>query len=417
MYQRRYFDDLLDQLEEDLPAVLIDGPKGVGKTSTALQRVQTVKRLDEPASKALAEANIDWCTQGDGRILLDEWQRVPQSWDAVKRSVDEKRIAGKFILTGSLPDSSTHSGAGRIVSLRMRPLSLAERIASKPTVSLSLLTSASVNEVSGTTTFGLVDYVNEICRSGFPGIRSGGAKAIALQLNGYVERIIDTDLPELGRAIRKPAQTLAWLRAYAASTGTTTSMEAIRLAASGGHDGPLAKTSIQPIAEALSRLRIIDELEPWLPTQNFLLRLGQSPKRYLADPALTVQLLGLSGESLLNPDGVRNFQGPILGRLFESLVALSLRVYADSNFLKVTHFRETNGRHEVDFIVELEDGKVLAIESKLGSVIRPGDEDNLLWLRGQIGDRLAGMVIVNTGQEAYVTSQGVSVVPLALLGP
>lgn len=135
VYRRRIVDDLLDELMLQLPAVLLDGPKAVGKTSTAALRANTVKRFDRPEERLLAEANPTWITQGEKPILLDEWQRSQSVWDRVKAAVDSDFTGGQFLLTGSMPNAETHSGAGRITSIRMRPLSIAEREISPSTIS------------------------------------------------------------------------------------------------------------------------------------------------------------------------------------------------------------------------------------------------------------------------------------------
>ena len=136
-YVRRVVDAELDTLFPELPAILLDGPKGVGKTATALRRAATVWRLDSAPQRAIALADSQVVVGAEPPVLLDEWQRVPDVWDAVKRAVDAKPSGGQFLLTGSAPTTGTHSGAGRITSVRMRPLTLPERGVSRPTVSMA----------------------------------------------------------------------------------------------------------------------------------------------------------------------------------------------------------------------------------------------------------------------------------------
>src|SRR5690606_20923158 len=172
-YIRRIVDDELDELLPALPAVTLEGAKGVGKTETALQRARTVYRLDDPAQQAIAEADPERLLNGEPPILLDEWQRVPAVWDRVRRAVDAGADPASYLLTGSASPTHppTHSGAARVVTVRMRPLSLAERGLATPTVSLRALLEGGRPEVRGTTEVALADYTREIVGSGFPGLR------------------------------------------------------------------------------------------------------------------------------------------------------------------------------------------------------------------------------------------------------
>ncbi|UUY05549.1 AAA family ATPase [Svornostia abyssi] len=238
-YQRRVVDDELDELLESLPALAIDGPKGVGKTRTALQRANTVHRLDDPAALAVAQADPSRLVQGEPPVLIDEWQRLKEVWDLVRRAVDDGAPPGSFLLTGSaIPDPPpTHSGAGRIATVRLRPLAVSERLRSS-SVSLADLLSGEGARVAGTTDVSLADYTDEILASGLPGIRPLKDRARRLQLDGYVDRVIDRDIPDdAGAVIRNPAALRRWMSAYAAATSTTAAFEALRDAASGGGVG------------------------------------------------------------------------------------------------------------------------------------------------------------------------------------
>ena len=179
-YIWRTIDEELDELLAGLTAVAIEGPKAVGKTATALKRAKTVYRLDDPAQAVVAAADPGRLITGAAPILIDEWQRVPESWDVVRRAVDEDPSPNRFILTGSATPTAppTHSGAGRIVRLRMRPLSLAERGLESPSVSLRSLLSERDSPVEGKTAVTLRQYAAEIVRSGFPGLRALQGRAL-----------------------------------------------------------------------------------------------------------------------------------------------------------------------------------------------------------------------------------------------
>lgn len=421
-YVRRVVDDEIDELFDELPAILLDGPKGVGKTETARQRAATIRHLDDTAQAAVADADPRLILEGDRPVLLDEWQRVPAVWDAVKRSVDADPSGGRFLLTGSAPfsDSETHSGAGRITTLRMRPFTLPERGAATPTVSLRELLSADGNlPLTGSCDLGLGDYTDQILAGGFPGTQHLSGRALRHQLDSYLTRIVDRDLSEAGFTVRRPATVKAWLTAYAAATSTTATWERIRDASSAGVASKPAKTTTLPYIEILTALRILDDLEAWVPGLNHLKRLTQSPKHHLADPALAARLLGVTKDKLLagEPGSVAvPRDGTLLGGLFESLATLSMRVFAQAAEASVFHLRTWDQR-EVDLVVERGDGRVLAFEVKLASRIDDRDVRHLKWFGDAIGGQMIDAAVLCTAPAAYRRRDGIGVIPLGLLGP
>ena len=421
-YIRRVVDGELDELIEALPALALEGAKGVGKTATASQRVASVHQLDDPAVRALAEADVERLLGTSRPVLLDEWQHVPAVWDRLRRAVDDGAAPGSFLLTGSASPRETgaHSGGGRIVSVRMRPMSLAERAPGTATVSLGNLLQGGRPVPEGQTGMTLEAYVDEILRSGFPGLRALSGRALRAQLDGYLARIVDRDFPELGHPIRNPSGLRRWMTAYAAATATTTSFEKIRDASTGGHATKPARSTVQPYRDVLQRLFVLDEVPGWKPTRNHIAELSLPPKHHLADPALAARLLGVTAATLLSGEARRPAvvrDGTLLGALFESLVTLSVRVYAQAAEARVGHLRTHRGLHEVDLIVERADGRVVAIEVKLTATPRDRDVEQLIWLRERLGDELLDAVVVTTGREAYRRPDGIAVVPAALLGP
>lgn len=419
-YVRRIVDDELDAVLPQLPAVMLDGPKGVGKTETALQRARSVWRLDDPAQLAIVQTDPAIPVTDPPPVLLDEWQRFPAVWDAVKRAVDAGAAPGAFLLTGSAASrGTTHSGAARIVTARMRPLTLPERGVCEPTVSLADLLAGTRDPVRGETNLTVRDYTGEIVRSGFPGMRALSGRALRTQLDGYIDRIIDHDVPDAGHDIRRPATLRAWLTAYAAAAGEAVSYEKVRDAATAGHGDKPAKTTTLPYIDVLTDLRILDPIHAWLPGLGHLRRLTQAPKHHLADPALAVRLLDLDAKALLSGEAgsvALPRDGVLLGGLFESLAAMSVRVFAQHSEAKVAHLRTYGGEHEVDLIVQTGGGDVVAIEVKLSATIDDADVRHLNWLEDKVGDRLLDKVVLCTGGRAYRRLDGVAVVPLALLG-
>lgn len=422
---KQYFDRIvdreLDELLLQLPAISLEGPKGVGKTETARRRAATVYALDDPAQRTIVEADPARVVIGDPPILIDEWQRVPAVWDIVRRAVDAGCPPAQFLLTGSATpaDAPTHSGAGRIVMVRMRPLSLAERPMASPVISLGELLRGHRPALTGRSDAVLNDYVNEIIQSGLPGLRAYSGRGLRAQLDGYLHRIIERDFEEQGLSVRRPEVLRRWLIAYAAATATPASFEALRNAATSGEGDKPAKTTTQPWRDALANLWILDPVSAWLPTQNELNRLAQAPKHHLADPALAARLLGLDTAALLEGrEGRAQIarRGSLLGRLFESMVTLSLRVYAQANEAQVRHLRLHAGQREVDLIVERPDRRVLAIEVKLSRSVNDEDVKQLLWMKERIGDDLLDAIVINTGPEAYRRKDGIGVIPATLLG-
>lgn len=420
-YLPRVVDAELDELLAGVPAIAIEGPKGVGKTATALRRAHQVIRLDLPEERALLEADPGRLSRGGTPILLDEWQRFPLAWDLVRREVDADPRSARFILTGSaVPvQAPTHSGAGRIVSLRMRPLSIAERGLQPPTVSLAGLLAGGRPPVAGAATVDLPGYLRSLLGSGFPALLGGPPRAQRAQLDGYLQRVVEREFPDQGHPVRRPAALRGWLEAYAAATATTASYNSLLDAATPGEGDKPARTTTTAYREVLTQLWLLDPVPAWTPSGHPLQRLGQAPKHHLADPALAARLLGASLDGLLQGEAGRSSlrlrDGQLTGRLFESLVTLSLQVYAQAAEARVHHLRTRNGDHEVDLLIERGDGRVLAVEVKLGRHVDEGDVAHLRWLEQRLGDDLIDALVVTTGPEAYRRRDGIAVVPAALL--
>lgn len=421
-YIPRVIDGELDALLPGLAAIAIDGAKAVGKSATTARRAGTFFALDDPETLAILAGTPALMDGSPRPVVLDEWQRLPELWDRVRRSVDQDPVTGgRFLLTGSAapPDTPLHSGAGRIVHLRMRPLALSERGLGPTTVSLAALLDGTAT-IEGTTPASADTYVDEIVASGFPGIRMLEPRVRRMRLDGYLANIAEREFPELGTVVRRPATLRAWLAAYAAATASTASYNSILHAATSGEDDKPAKTTTIAYRDALTKLWMLDPVEAWLPVPNPFTRLASAPKHFLADPALAARLLGLDQRDLFRPNSASPLgpqPGPMLGRLFEALVAQSLQTYAQASEARVSHLRTRNGDHEVDFIVHRGDHTIVAIEVKLSASVSEPDLKHLNWLRGIIGEGLVERVVINTGRQAYRRADGVAVVPAALLGP
>ena len=301
----------------------------------------------------------------------------------------------------------------------MRPMTLYERGVADPSVSVRRLLSGAVAPLRGDSSVTLTDYVEEICASGFPGMRSLSARALRFQLDSYLRNAVDRDVAEQGLVVRRPDAMMAWLRAYAAATSSTTSYTQILDVATPGESEKPARSTANSYRDALAALWLLDPVPAWSPTGSRMSRLGASPKHHLADPALAVRLLGLSVSALLDGAGkpLSTATGGMLGPLFESLATLCLSVPAQAAEAEVFHLRTRNGDHEVDLIVVRPDGRFVAIEVKLAGTVEERDGKHLRWLREQAGGRMLDAIIINTGPHAYRRPDGIGVVPLSLLAP
>ena len=362
-------------------------------------------------------------------MLIDEWQEEPAAWDGARRSVDAQWVPGRFLITGSANPKNVqvHTGAGRFIAVRMRPMSFAERALAEPTVSLRSILQAhskgKISQISGSSSIDLTRYLLETLRSGFPAIWQASERIRPALLDSYLDTALEREVPALGELFRRPDSLRSWLVAYAASISSTASFA--RIGAAVDAQTRPARSTVIDYRDALAQLWLLDELPAWLPRGLELGRLVKAPKHELADPALAARLLHVSAETLLTQgtqvDTASQYaslrDGPFAGSLFESMAALSLRVYAQANGLSAGHLRTFGGEHEIDVVLYTPDDHALAVEIKLTPTPDNHDVRHLNWLGNILGDRLIDKMVVTTGPAAYRRQDGVAVVPLALLGP
>ncbi|MDR2347803.1 MAG: DUF4143 domain-containing protein [Bifidobacteriaceae bacterium] len=421
-YQRRVIDDELDEFQPQLAATHLYGAKGVGKTATALRRAASVISLDQTRDRELFLADPDAIESLPPPLLIDEWQRQPEGWDRVRQSVDAGAPNGHYIIAGSASPprgGQVHSGAGRIVSFMMRPLSLAERGVAEATVSLGDMLKGEA-KATGRTKLKLADYVREITASGFPAIRPHSERTRSRLLDSYLRNVVQREVPEQGYPVRKPAALLQWMAAYAAATANTTSYNRILDAAMPGVSDKPSKPAAIAYRQVLSRLWLLDPVEAWSPSQARIERLTWAPKHYLADPALAARLLKVDQAALLRgSQGTRSHlrAGNLLAVLFEHLVALSVKTYAQAGDAEVRHLRTHGGQHEVDLVVENSAGGVVALDVKLTATPVSDDVKQLVWLRDRLGSSFVDGAVITCGSQAYRRKDGIAVIPAALLGP
>jgi predicted AAA+ superfamily ATPase len=422
----RLMEYYLKNLLEIFPAIAVDGLKSIGKTVTSKELSKTIFELDTKKDLIKFRNQINDLQKMKKPILIDEWQRYPESWDKVRRLVDDETPSGSFLLTGSLTDENidVHSGSGRIIRKKMFPLSFEERGLVKKTVSLGkILNSKKYSyKMSGQTNINFEKYIDEILISGLPAFRKYKFPAINNMFESYFYNILSHEFKQQGLNLRQPETLYRWLKGYSAAIATDASYnEILDASTSGEGNKPAAKTTIA-YREALTNLFLIEELMPWADGENYFSTLKKVPKHYLAEPAFAAYLLELSKETILGNgefnENQRRFDdkyGNILGRLFEALVKQSLNTYTSVNEAKLFYFATNNPKHEIDFIVKKQD-KLVAIEVKMVPDIDENDVKELKWFKEKMGHKFSEAIVLTTGDFAYRREDGIAVIPFALFG-
>ena len=425
MYKKRLIDDLLLEYKKSKFAILVEGAKATGKTTTCEELTEESFYLDQLTQREVIENNPEMVFANGKDILLDEWQRLPEIWEIVRRKIDEGTYKGAIFLTGSSPSLQPriHSGSGRILRFKMRPLSMEERGLddADTKVRLSHLLSNNIEEMFTYETAVTLDhYLDEIFNSGFPGIRLEPEKFRTRSIASYIDNIIHHDLLEQEIKVRKPQSMKAWLTAYAAATATNASGNTIAEAAFSDKESSVSVNTIQAYKEILQGIGVIEQVPAWLPFGSFFTNLGKTPKHFLVDPAIAVSLLNVSKKNLMLgrrlPKSVGKLNKTFLGQLFESLAYQSLATYADISEADLSHLRLRGGEKEIDFIIQKED-MLVAIEVKSKPNIDGKDVASLHWFEQKVAEEYDVVkVVINAGQYAYRRKDGVIVVPLALFG-
>jgi len=416
-YVARIADTQLADRLTALGAVVIEGPKACGKTATARQLAASEVLLDVDVDAARA-ASIDpgLILAGPVPRLLDEWQREPRVWDAVRRAVDDRSRPGQFILTGSATPSDEvprHSGAGRISVMRMRPMTLFEQGHSHGELSLSGLLSGQA-QAPARCDLDLPGYIDRIVVGGWPQLLGATPAAASRFVTDYLDNIVEHDIELVSGARRDPRLVRRFLHAYAQLSSQPARLSTIVERARGdvdeGEGGP-TRWSAEPYLRALRRLMIIDEVDAWSPALRSRSRLISVPKRHLVDPSLAAALLDCSPARLLGDLNT-------LGFLFEALATRDLRIYAEAGGGHLFHYRERSGDLEVDLVVEHTDGSWAGFEVKLGGAQIEQAAAALTRLAETRLTRPPSLLAVITGTEfGYRRPDGVWVIPLGCLGP
>lgn len=413
-YRSRVVDEAIESALATFGAVILEGPRAVGKTTTALEHAASSVRLDSsPDLATLADTAPEAVLAGDVPRLVDEWQLAPNVWNAVRHAVDTRRASGQFILTGSSTpsdDLTRHSGAGRFRRIALRPMSLAESGDSTATVPFpGLFTGKAVAGIDGPT---VDDYARLIVRGGWPTLVDAPRRSATEYLAAYLEDVARSDLALAGTRV-DPVRMRALMRAIARNTATE--MPVTRLAKEaeirGGEQSVSGQTA-RKYLDALTRVNVLEEQPAWLPHLRSAVRQRVSPKWHFIDPSLAAAALQASPEALIADPRT-------LGFMFESLAIRDLRVYAGAIGGVVTHYRDEQGL-EVDAVVELPDGRWSAFEVKLGGQANiDAAARNLQRLVAKVtpakAKALASLNVVTAGRVSMTRSDKVNVIALGHL--
>lgn len=414
-YRPRVVDRELRERLAAAGAVLIEGPRGCGKTETARRAAASEVLLDtdRDAREALA-VDPSVVLAGDTPRLFDEWQVAPEIWNHLRRAVDDRRERGQFLLTGSAvpPDDRTrHTGAGRVGRLRLRPMSLAELGRSGGEVSLRTLLDGDPPP-AGKAELPAAELAEILCTGGWPGHLDSSLKAALVANRDYLEDTGRLDLERVDGLRRDPRRVGRFLVSLARHTATCASLATIARDVGGSEETVAAPTARAYLA-ALERVMVVEDQPPWSPRLRSRSRLRAAPKRHFADPSLAVAALAAGPAHLL-----RDFRW--FGFLFESLVVRDLRVYAQATGGLVHHYRDNTGL-EVDAVVDAGPGRWGAFEVKMAAARADEAAANLLRFAERVDPAPIGepsvLGVIVAGGYAYRRPDGVAVIPITALGP
>ena len=419
-YRKRIADEILQRKLEGKGAVLIEGPKWCGKTTTAEQIASSVLYMDDPEKREqniqMAELNPKRLLRGDTPRLIDEWQLAPKLWDAVRFEVDHRGELGQFVLTGSAvpPDTKdmTHSGTGRFTWLTMRPMSLYESGDSTGEVSLGNLFTAP-QEIDGESHIDLDRLAFLVCRGGWPQAVDLRDEIALDQAMDYYDAVVHSDINRADTVQKNPERVKRLMRSYARSQGGQVPNTVIAEDISVNEDGKINEETVASYINALKKIFVIEDMPAWNPNLRSKTAIRTSDTRYYVDPSIAAAALGIGPQDLIGDLNTFGF-------LFETLCIRDLRVFADALNGQVYHFRDKDGL-ECDAVIHLRNGSYGLVEIKLGGerAIEAGAA-SLQALGGKIDtEKMKSpaflMVLTGTGDFAYRRADGVYVVPIGCL--
>jgi len=418
-YYQRVSDKVLLEHLESKGAVLIEGAKWCGKTTSAKHIAKSVIEMDRPDMteqyQQMARINPSNLLEGEVPHLIDEWQIATNIWNAVRYEVDRRGEFGQFILTGSsVPaalDESMHTGTGRIVRMQMRPMSLFE--SKDSTGQVSLMDLFNKKDISTMDNHSIDEIAFLICRGGWPAALNHSKKVALKQAFDYYDAVVNDDISRVDRVKRDSERTKRILKSYARNVATQASLETIRSDIISNDVETFDKEALYGYLNALKRIFVIEDSPAWNPNLRSKTAIRTSDTRYFADPSIAVAALGLGPTDLVN-----NLE--LMGLIFENLCVRDLRIYADALDGSVYHYRDKTGL-ECDAVIHLRNGSYGLVEVKLGGdqSINEGAE-SLLKLTSKIDTEKMKkpaflMVLCGVAPFAYKREDGVFVVPITCL--
>ena len=419
-YKQRIADRILERKVLGKGAVLIEGPKWCGKTTTAKQLAKSVLDLGDSAvlkqSSGLIEINPKTLLDGDTPRLIDEWQALPPIWDSIRSEVDRRGEPSQFILTGSsvLPeaDETVHSGTGRFATIKMRPMSLYESGESTGTVSLKDLFEGKSIEVQQNE-LDVEEIAFLTCRGGWPWATIISKKVALDQAFDYVDSVIQRDIQRVDKVKRSAERAKLLLRSYARNISQQVSYGTIKKDMLSNDASTLDEDTVADYIKALKKLFVIEDLAAWNPNIRSKAAIRTSDTRHFVDPSIGTAILGLGPKDLIND--LKSF-----GFFFEDMVVRDLRVYAEALDGELYHYRDSSGL-ECDTVLHRRNGSYALMEVKLGGEqnIEDGAKSMLALAENIDTDKMPApsfmAVIVGVGQYAYQRKDGVYVIPIGCL--
>jgi uncharacterized protein len=419
-YRKRIADDILTRKLEGKGAVLIEGPKWCGKTTTAEQIAASVLYMDDPEKKeqniTMAELSPKRLLKGTVPRLIDEWQLAPKLWDAIRFEVDHRGELGQFILTGSAVPANTkeitHSGTGRFTWLTMRPMSLYESGDSTGEVSLKELFDGA-DELDGASGLTIDRLAFLVCRGGWPQAADMRDEIALDQAMDYYDAVVRSDINRADNVQKNPERVKRLMRSYARNQGSQVPNTVLAKDIAANDETPISEETVASYLNALRKIFVVEDMPAWNPNLRSKTAIRSSDTRYYIDPSIAVASLGIGPDDLMND--LKTF-----GFLFETLCIRDLRVFADALNGEVYHYRDRDGQ-ECDAVVHLKNGRYGLIEIKLGGdrLIEEGAK-SLKAMEAKIDtDKMNtpsfSMVLTGTGDYAYRRKDGVYVVPIGCL--
>lgn len=425
-YRPRIADKLLEEKLDAMGAVLIEGAKWCGKTTTAEQAAKSVLYLADTdtfrQNLEMLDLHPRVLLSGETPMLIDEWQEAPKLWDAVRFEVDHRDKDGQFILTGSAAPSKEkleeihHTGTGRFSWLKMRPMSLFESGESEGTVSFAELFSGNTDFALKAPDHKLEDIAFMLCRGGWPGsLRKKSASAAQLVATEYYQAVTHTDISKVDGVAKNPERVKRLMRSYARHQGSQASLATIAGDISSNEVEKLSENTISDYLVALKKIFVVEDAIAWNPNLRSKTAIRSSDTHYFVDPSIAVAALELGPDDLIGDLNT-------MGLLFETMAVRDLRCYADALFGTMYHYRDKSGL-ECDAVMHLRGGRYGLIEVKLGG--STGIEEGAATLKA-LADRIDTdkmkspsflMVLTAVGQFAYTRKDGVVVVPIGCLKP